>query len=197
MRPFLSSPVVLRPLRPLLMLSLLLVGLLAGGCSVLPAQADDAAVTTWAAGERAAAPELTFETLDGAALGLDALEGPVVVNFWASWCGPCRLEAPHLTAVALNYADEGVSVLGVNSDDTLAGARSFAQANLAEADGSPAFPSWFDPEQRVAAAFGPQGPVSLPTTLILDREHRVAVRILGGVTGATLAPYLDQVLTEA
>lgn len=187
MRRFGSSPLVL----------LLVLGLLAAGCSILPAQADDAAVTTWAPAERAAAPELAVETLGGDELDLSALDGPVVVNFWASWCGPCRLEAPHLTAVAENYADEGLSVLGVNSDDALAGARSFAQANLARPDGSPAFPSWFDPEQRVAAAFGPQGPVSLPTTLVLDRDHRVAVRILGAVTGATLAPHLDQVLREA
>lgn len=163
------------------------------GCALLPSAAEDeqAAATVFAPGDRQAAPPVQAETIDGGMLALaDLPPGPVVVNFWASWCGPCLDEAPHLNAVARTYAADGVSVVGVNSRDDRVNANAFAAANLE-------FPSWYDPEQAVAAAFGSAGPVGLPTTLVLDADRRVAVRFLGSVTGATLGSALDDVLTEA
>lgn len=148
------------------------------------------AVVALPAAERAAAPAIVAETVEGAELALADLDGPVVLNFWASWCGPCVGEAPHLNAIAQAYADQGVRVVGVNAKDDLANARSFEDRNRLD------FPSWFDPDQSIAAAFDGAAPTGLPTTLILDQDHRVAVRFLGGVTGASLTPYLDQVLAE-
>jgi thiol-disulfide isomerase/thioredoxin len=172
--------------RPLL---LLLCAALLSGCGLLPESGDTQAVVAFPEGEREAAPPIVGETLDGEQLALADLDGPVVVNFWGSWCGPCRQEAPHLNAVAAAYADEGVTVVGVNAKDDLANARAFQQANLR-------FASWFDPTQAIAAEFGRSAPLGFPSTLILDEDHEVAVRFYGSVSGATLGPQLDAVLAE-
>jgi thiol-disulfide isomerase/thioredoxin len=141
--------------------------------------------------DRPPAPDLVAETLDGEELALRTLSGPVVVNFWASWCGPCVTEAPELRNVALGYADRGVSVVGVNVRDTAVNARRF------EADLDIPFPSWLDPSSEIAAAFGGIGPAGLPSTLLLDEEHRVAVRLFGAVTYTQLRGYLEPLLAEA
>jgi thiol-disulfide isomerase/thioredoxin len=141
--------------------------------------------------DRPPAPDLVAETLDGEMLALSELSGPVVVNFWASWCGPCVTEAPELRNIALGYADRGVSVVGVNVRDTAVNARRF------EADLDIPFPSWLDPSSEIAAAFGGIGPAGLPSTLLLDEEHRVAVRLFGAVTYTQLRGYLEPLLAEA
>lgn len=164
------------------------------GCSLLPdAGADEARVVHFPPGERVAAPAIDEQTVDGDGLSLaDYAGSPVVINFWASWCGPCRAEAPHLNSVAALYADDGVAVLGVNTKDPdLVNARSFAASNDLR------FESWYDPDSSIAAGFGRSGPPALPTTLVLDAEHRVATRIFGGVTGAVLSVEVDRVLQES
>lgn len=161
-------------------------------CSWLPVADDGGPVTTWAAADRVAAPAVVAATIAGEQLALADLDGVVVVNFWASWCGPCVEEIPHLQAIATQYADQGVQVVGVNSGDT-----SLANAQRFAGDNDLVFPSWFDPDEAIAASFDEVAPLGLPTTMILDAEHRVAVRFFGGITGATFAPYLEQVLSEA
>lgn len=143
------------------------------------------------AAERQPAPDIVATTLTGEELALDAMEGPVVVNFWASWCGPCAEEAPDLAAVSQAYAAEGVTVVGVNLDERAANALTF------ERDFDIPYPSWADPSGTIAARFGGLGPAALPTTILLDADHRVASRLFGAVTARQLSVRLDSLLGEA
>lgn len=143
------------------------------------------------AAEREPAPEIVATTLEGEQLSLQSMDGPVVVNFWASWCGPCAEEAPDLAAVSQAYAAEGVTVVGVNLDERAANALTF------ERDFGIPYPSWADPSGTIAAQFGGLGPAALPTTILLDAEHRVASRLFGEVTARQLSVRLDGLLGEA
>ncbi len=137
------------------------------------------------AAERDPAPTVCGPTVDGDDLCLaDSAGMPVLVNFWGSWCGPCAREIPELVAVAEEY-DGRLQLIGVNEQDTLVNARSF------ERDQSVNYPSWFDDSAEIAAAFGGIAPEALPSTILLDRDHRVAVRLFGAVSRDQLQPYLD------
>src|SRR5688572_6738399 len=139
--------------------------------------------------EREPAPDVTGQTLDGETLALADMPGPVVVNFWASWCGPCAREAPALQRVATAYEGR-VSFVGVNVKDRPTAARNF------EEDFGVAYPSWEDEAASIAASFGGIGPAALPSTIVLDAEHRVASRLFGAVSEPQLAAQLDRVLEE-
>ena len=140
--------------------------------------------------DREPAPQVQATTLDGERVALSDLEGPVAVNFWASWCGPCAKEAPALANVAKAYEGR-VRFIGVNVKDQVAAARNFEQ------DYDVPYPSWEDRAATIAASFGGIGPGALPSTIVLDREHRVAARMFGAVTEPQLAAQLDIVLDEA
>jgi thiol-disulfide isomerase/thioredoxin len=140
--------------------------------------------------QREPAPAIRGETLDGQPLALADYAGmPVVLNFWASWCGPCATEAPQIQAVSGEYAGR-TQVLGVAIQDRVANAKTF------ERDLGITYPSLFDPSVRIAAQFRGIAPAALPTTLVLDAEHRVAVRHFGAITADRLRTYLDSVLAE-
>jgi thiol-disulfide isomerase/thioredoxin len=169
--------------------------LLATGCGMTAAPGDGEGfvaadgTTDFAPADRQPAPEVEGETLDGSTLALDELPGPVVVNFWASWCGPCAKEAPHLAAVAEQY-DGRVSMVGVNVRDSAANARAFEREYGIE------YPSWDDESAQIASQFGALGPAGLPSTVLLDQQGRVAARLFGAVTARQIAPRLDALLTE-
>lgn len=146
--------------------------------------------TDFAPVDRQPAPDVVGPTLDGSSLALGDLDGPVVLNFWASWCGPCAQEAPHLAAVAEEFGKDGVEVVGVNVRDTVANAQSF------EREYGISYPSWDDESAQIASQFGALGPAGLPSTVLLDRDHRVASRLFGAVTARELAPRLQALLTE-
>lgn len=178
-------------------LALSAVVVLSAGCSLATAATDGAGfvaadgTTDIALADRQPAPEISGPTLDGATLALEDLDGPVVINFWASWCGPCAREAPHLAAIAEQYGDRGVSVVGVNVRDTAANALAF------EREYGITYPSWDDESAGIASQFGALGPAGLPSTVLLDTEHRVASRMFGAVSARQLAPRLDGLLAEA
>jgi len=140
--------------------------------------------------KREQAPAASGESLEGEPLALADYAGmPVVLNFWASWCGPCATEAPLIQAVSQEYAGQ-VQVLGVDVQDRVVNANTF------ERDLGITYPSFFDPAVRIAAQFRGIAPQALPTTLVLDAQHRVAVQHFGAVTASELRAYLDAVLRE-
>ncbi len=97
----------------------------------------------------------------------------VIVNFRASWCGPCRIEQPDLNEVHALLPDSEVVLIGVNIEDTQAN----ALAHLAEFDVP--YLSVFDPVNELAGRFRGIGARSIPSTVFLDTEGRVAARVLG------------------
>lgn len=123
--------------------------------------------------------------------GLPDLRGsPVVMNFWASWCGPCRAEQPDLNRVHEDYHQLGVQFIGVDIQDTLPNGRSHVEEFEIPYD------SLFDPDSSYAAAFGDIGARAIPTTLVVDRRGRVAARLFGTTDYAELTSLLDRLLLE-
>jgi thiol-disulfide isomerase/thioredoxin len=180
-------------MRPLL--ALLAFALLAAACTADAGSADlgyipGEGTTVIPADQRQAAPPVSGESIDGDPLALADYRGiPVVLNFWASWCGPCATEAPQIQTVADQYGGRA-QVLGVAIQDTVPSARTF------ERDLGIEYPSFFDPTVQIAAQFRGIAPQALPTTLVLDADHRVAVQHFGAVSAPELRAYLDVVLGE-
>jgi thiol-disulfide isomerase/thioredoxin len=149
-----------------------------------------------AAGDRDPAPAVCGQVVTGgAAAGGAAAEEeicladfagtPVLVNFWASWCGPCAREIPELVDVAAAYEGR-LQVLGVNVQDSRTNARSF------ERDQGVDYPSLFDPGATIASRFEGIAPQALPSTILVDAEQQVAVRLFGAVSRDQLEPYLAE-----
>ncbi|MFE6388814.1 MULTISPECIES: TlpA disulfide reductase family protein [Nocardiopsis] len=152
----------------------------------------DGSATTFETAERTEAPEVTGTTLDGEEVSLGDYEGGIVVlNVWASWCGPCRAEQPVLDEVHAEYADLGVDFLGVNIKDDETAARSYQ-----ESMGVP-YPSLYDQPGAVPQAFRDTVPPrSIPSTLVIDPEGRIAARVIGPTTYGQLTELLNPLVVE-
>jgi thiol-disulfide isomerase/thioredoxin len=129
------------------------------------------------------------ETADRTPLSTADMTGDiVVVNAWASWCPPCIEELPLLAAAATDFADDGVTFLGLNSlDDPIAAAGLLASST---------YPSIDDRDGAVLATIPGVPPRSLPSTVILDRQGRLAVRVIGPLQPGQLEETLTTLLAE-
>jgi thiol-disulfide isomerase/thioredoxin len=144
------------------------------------------------AAERASAPEFSGTLLGGGTFSSEELSGDVaVLNFWGSWCGPCRVETPEFQEVYADVRDEGVQFLGLNVKET---SEQFAQA-FVERFGIE-FPSLYDPRGEVALAFRDYPATAIPSTIVLDRDSRVAAVYTGEVSQEDLRRVLDRMLKE-
>ncbi|MFC1481132.1 TlpA family protein disulfide reductase [Candidatus Neomarinimicrobiota bacterium] len=117
------------------------------------------------------APDFTLHDLQGKRYTLHELRGQVVViNFWATWCGPCRYEIPDLTRIYNSYKEEGVIVLGISLDDLHPD-----QIGRFSKNYKISYPVLHGPRSELAkltAAYG--GISSIPTTFIVDRDGYIA-----------------------
>lgn len=128
-------------------------------------------------------PDLSGRSVGGGQMSLKALRGKVVVvNAWASWCAPCREEAPALSRVHKELYGKGLRVVGVNADTSLKAAGAF------EKDARLAYPSLHDPRGRQLLRL-PKGLVNLtayPFTIIVDPEGRIAATRIGAISETEL-----------
>ena len=120
---------------------------------------------------REVAPAVEGEMLAGDPVDLDG--DVAVVNFWGSWCGPCREEQPRLEAIWKRYADRGVVFIGVN---TRRDQRAAALAFLEEFEVT--YPSVYDPASEIAFEFGVR---FMPATFVIDRQGRIAAHVVGAL----------------
>lgn len=182
--------------RPVLVLIGIASIALATGCSTGSNAVDQTAAgqfryvsankkgTLIAADKRKAAPAFSGQLLNGKNAKLADYRGKVIaLNFWGSWCPPCRVEAPDLEKVYRAEQNAGLQILGVDVKDSKQYVRQFVQEK------GITYPSFWDPQGRVALAFRNFNPNAIPSTILIDRKGRVAA--------VYMAPLLDNDLTVA
>ncbi len=116
----------------------------------------------------------------------------VVINVWGQWCGPCRAEVTQLQQVYNATSADGVTLLGIDvRDNNRQAAQDFVK------DRNVTFPSIYDPAMRTMIAFGGKYPTTvIPSTLVLDRQHRVAAVFLRELLAADLQPVVQRIASE-
>jgi peroxiredoxin len=140
--------------------------------------------------QRSAVRDVKGDLLDGAAYDLATDKGKVVVvNFWGSWCAPCRAEADDLEKTFLQTRDKGVAFLGIDSRDDKDAAKAFVR-------GRSTYPSIYDFDGKVALQFDVTQ-TATPQTLIIDRQGRIAYAIRDATVYTQLLPLVQKVAGEA
>lgn len=163
--------------------------LLGTGCGRDPV--PQVGVTRIAPEDREPAPPIAGPTLDGGSLDLADLAGGIVVlNNWASWCAPCRAEVPILVDAARAQGD-AVAFVGLNvSDEPKAAAQFVAETGMD-------YPSIADPQGELLATIPGVPARSLPSTVVLDPQGRIAARVIGEVTASDLDAILAELRAES
>jgi len=155
--------------------------------------AGSAGTTVYGAASGPAAPRVTGTLLSGSRFSLAQYRGHVVVmNFWGSWCTPCRAEAPSLAQLARYFTPRGVRFLGVDIRDSPATAGAF-QSRFGIS-----YPSLNDPGDEIALNFRDTvPPAGIPTTLVIGRNGRIAARVIGQVSYPGLRGLISQALAQS
>ena len=117
--------------------------------------------------------DFTLSTTEGESFTLSTLQGKVVfLNFWATWCSPCREEMPSMEALYQRFKDQGLEILAVNvmenPDEVLDFMQLFGLS----------FPAPLDADGSVASAYGVQG---IPTSFLINRDGRIVLRLIGTI----------------
>jgi thiol-disulfide isomerase/thioredoxin len=178
--------------------SMAVAGCAGGGAQNTPASngqsfvAGSTGTTVFKAGTGPVAPAVTGMALSGAKLSLTAYHGRVVVmNFWGSWCTPCRAEAPALAQLARKFAPSSVQFLGVDIRDSPASAKAFMR------DFGIQYPSLNDPGDQIALDFrSTVPPAGVPTTLVISRSGRITGRVIGEASYNGLKALIAQAAAE-
>lgn len=153
--------------------AVIVMALVLQGCS----EADDGPIVAGSS-----APGFTLTSLEGQQVSLSDYEGrPVLVNFWASWCPPCRDEFPELAKAREAHLDSGFEILGVTRNDAAEKSREFAEASGAE------WPILPDPDDAAWEAFSPVG---VPTSYFIDPDGVVQRVHIGPLSGEQLGDHL-------
>jgi thiol-disulfide isomerase/thioredoxin len=186
--------------RSVLAVLLVVVSLLVAACSDGGSAAEqrgyvsgDGVIEQIPAAERTELPAITGRLLDGGSYDSREHRGEVVVyNVWGSWCVPCREEAPILRRVSNETAERGVRFVGINVRDNDASARAFERRYKIT------YPSIVTADSGEALlAFGSKlPPNAVPSTMIVDRQGRLAARIIGKTSYGTLTALIQDILAE-
>ena len=134
------------------------------------------------------APDFVLPQLDGTPLRLSAYRGKVVLlDFWATWCDPCRKETPHFLELQQQYAGRGFQIIGISMDDTSEPVRGFYQqfhVNYPVVMG----------DAKTGEAYG--GVLGLPIAFLLDRDGRIVAKHLGPTTAQTFDREIAALVTK-
>ena len=132
------------------------------------------------------APDFSLTTFEGDTISLADLRGkPVVINFWASWCPPCRIEAALIERTWRAYKDRGVVFLGINIQDRKEDALSYLR------EFKITYPNGPDPSGEIAIDYGVSG---LPVTFFIDRKGEVVRRWVGAIETSVLNSSIEEIM---
>lgn len=146
---------------------------------------------TYDIAKRKSAGDFTGSLLNGGTIRLSQDAGKVVViNFWATWCGPCTTETPQFDAVYRANKAKGVDFIGIDTKDIQNKAQAFVK------DNEITYPIVFDEQSRTALALGKIPALSLPFTVLVDKKQRIAAVYLSTMSAKDLQPVIDQLLAE-
>ena len=135
-----------------------------------------------------AAKDFSLTTFDGATINLAGLQGKIVmVDFWASWCGPCRFEAPGLVEVYLEYEDRAVEFVGVDIWDRRQDAIDYVSLFQIT------YPNGVDEKGTIAISYGVRG---IPEKFFIDQDGVIVKKFVGPVDADTLRSTLEELLSK-